>query len=93
MGEILKSYTVLAEVPPAAPANPLTTNETERLNFLLKLAHEGGPFTHEEVQEYQDLVDIGKRDGPKDDNYVWALIGLGALLVGIYLLGKKDEGG
>ena len=74
---------MLAEVLPTASTNPLTADETERLNFLLKLAHEGGPFTNEEVHEYQELIQVVKLDEPKDDKYVWALIGLGASLVGI----------
>ena len=89
MAEIVQNFVELAEVP-SAPNNPLSPNEYARLVSYIQLARTGGPFTPDQVRDYQALVAQLEEERPRDNN-VWALVGLGALLLGMYLLGKRDE--
>tara|TARA_B100000378_G_scaffold213288_1_gene176345 strand:- start:113 stop:631 length:519 start_codon:yes stop_codon:yes gene_type:complete len=70
------------------PTNPLTPYEYERLTAYLELAQAGGPFTPEQVREYRAIVAKMEAEKPKDPE-VWGWVALGALLLGIYLMGKE----
>ena len=70
------------------PTNPLTPYEYERLTAYLELAQAGGPFTPEHVREYRAIVAKMEAEKPKDPE-VWDWVALGALLLGIYLMGKE----
>lgn len=73
----------------AIPTNPLTPEEHQRLSDYLQLAKAGGPFTPDQVRDYRVIVAKLEEEKPKDPD-VWGWVALGALLLGIYLLGKEE---
>ena len=89
MSKLISTYTEMAHVGPI-PTNPISPDERRRLQMYLDRARQGGTFTPQEVGDYQDIVRRLQEDHPQDRN-VWPLIGLGALLLGLFLLGKKEE--
>ena len=74
----------------AIPTNPITPEEHERLAYYLDLARAGGPFTPDQVRDYRAIVAILEEEKPQDPD-VWGWVALGALLLGIYLLGKQQD--
>ncbi len=65
--------------------NPLNHDELERLKFYIAKAERGELFTHPEIQEYNQLVAKLQEDNGRVDPGVVALVGLGALLLGMWL--------
>ncbi|MBI4201626.1 MAG: hypothetical protein HY532_00735 [Chloroflexi bacterium] len=65
--------------------NPLSASEVARLNVFIGKAQRGEQFTYDEIQEYQTLVAKLEKDKGGVDPGVVALVGLGALLFGIWL--------
>ena len=88
MSDILINYTDLSRIG-SIPNNPISPEEHQRLNFYIDLAKRGGPFTPEQVIDYRAIVAKLEAEKPQDSD-VWQLVGLGALLLGLYMLGKKD---
>ena len=88
MSAILQNYTILSQLGPI-PDNPISPDEHKRLNNYIELARRGGPFTPEQVTDYRSIVAKLEAERPQDTE-VWKLVALGALLLGLYILGKKD---
>jgi len=65
--------------------NPLDSHEIAHLNFFIEKAERGELFTHDEIQEYNKLVARLQEEKGRIDPGVVALVGLGALLLGIWL--------
>jgi hypothetical protein len=85
-GKIIKEFSMVEEIREVNP-NPITTEQTERLNGYIRRAKEGGNFTTSEVQEYNSLVKMLEAEHP-NDTAIMALVALGVLLLGLYLLNK-----
>jgi hypothetical protein len=86
---ILSTYTTLAQIPPI-PNNPISPQEHQRLNNYIEMARQGQWFTPAQVEDYQAIVRKIQEERPNDRNLL-ALLGLGALLLGLFLLGKQED--
>ena len=89
MADFLRTYTELARIL-SAPNNPLTQDEYQRLTRYIALARGGGPFTPEQVRDYQAIIRKLEEEKPLNRD-IWPLVALGALLLGMYLLGKREQ--
>jgi len=89
MASLLEKFTELSKVGPI-PNNPISLEERQRLNHYVLKAQRGQPFTIQEVNDYREIVAKLEEEKP-DDRSVWALAALGAFLVGLYLLSRRDE--
>ncbi len=53
--------------------NPITREDRERLNDYIRKAQQGGNFTAEEVEDYDDIVSELQHERPDDPN-IWPLV-------------------
>lgn len=93
--DVLKSYSMMVTAKASSfieqelhGGNPLTIEETQRLNNYLGKARQGQFFGSEEVEDYNALVLRVQQDKPNDPD-VWPLIALGAFLLGLFLASQK----
>ncbi len=87
--ELIRHYTALSQIP-EAPANPLSPEEQTRLDRYIEMAKRGAVFNQQQVRDYQSLVERLHTEHPKDVS-LWPLLGLAALLTGLYLLGRAGD--
>ena len=87
--EIMRHYTAMAKLP-GAPANPLHDEDQARLDRYVSMARAAEPFTPQQVEDYRRITEKLREEHPSDET-LWPLLGLGALLVGLYLLGKNRD--
>ena len=85
---MLGHFTEMARIGPVS-TNPISYDEQQRLNGYIELARAGGPFTPDQVRDYRVLVAKLEEENP-NDRQVGGLLALGALLLGLYILGKED---
>lgn len=85
---LLRSYFELAQIPPI-PNNPILPEEYSRLKHYLELARQGGPFTPEQVRDYQAIVKKLQQEKPNEPS-TWHLGLLWVLCYqGCFWLGSK----
>ena len=90
-GELVKLYTNLSKLP-STPSNPFTPDEQLRYQHYIGKAQRGEAFIPNEVEDFQLLVNKFKDEHPNDSD-ILALLGLIALLIGLYLISQtKKEG-
>ncbi len=70
--------------------NPLTPDQAQRLQLYIDKAQQGIPFSYDEINDYQQLVEEAKKEQPKDFNPL-PLVALGAFLLGLWLGSKKQK--
>ena len=87
--EIIRHYTAMAQLP-GAPANPLAPEEQARLNSYVNMARAAEPFTPQQVEDYRQITEKLREEHPSDES-LWPLLGLGAFLIGLYLVGKNRD--
>lgn len=71
--------------------NPLNSEELNKLNFYISKAEQGELFDHSEIEEYNILVQKVKEERGGIDPGVVALVGLGALLLGIWIGSRRQQ--
>ena len=86
--EMVRLYTSLAQIP-GPPSNPLDPIQRQSYERYVQKAKLGEPFTKEEVEDFRLIAAMLHQEHPNDTGN-WALLGLVALLVGLYILGKKE---
>ena len=87
--EIIRHYTAMAQLP-GAPANPLAVEERARLDRYINMARAAEPFTPQQVEDYRQITEKLREEDPSDET-LWPLLGLGAFLNGLYLIGKNRD--
>ena len=87
--EVIRHYTAMAKLP-GASANPLAPDEQARLNEYVNMARAAEPFTPQQVEDYQRITEKLRQEHPQDET-LWPPLGLGAFLIGLYLLGKNRD--
>lgn len=75
---------------PRAPDNPFSHEEAARYNRFVQMAENGETFTPDQVRDFNMLIERYREEHPNDPASTGLLI-LGAFLVGLYLLGRKDQ--
>ena len=75
---------------PPAPSNPFTPDETDRYDRYIAMAKAGDRFTPQQAADFDFLVQRYKEEHPTDPNWI-GLAALGAFIVGLYLIGKRQD--